>query len=81
MCSINITNARKNMCRLVENRAETPAPVHITGRSRSAVLIGEDHWRSIEETLSLLLIPGMRDLIPTGTKDPLEKGFTHSRHR
>lgn len=76
MSSINITNARKNLYRLVENLSETHEPIHITGRSRSAVLIGEDDWRSIEETLYLLSIPGMRNSITKGMKEPLEKGST-----
>jgi antitoxin YefM len=76
MSSINITNARKNLYRLVESLSETHEPVHITGKSRSAVLIGEDDWRSIEETLYLLSIPGMRDSITKGMKEPLEKSST-----
>ena len=40
MSSINITNARKNLYKLVESLADTHEPVHITGRSTSAVLIG-----------------------------------------
>ena len=76
MSSINITNARKNLYRLVERLSETHEPVHITGRSKSAVLIGEDDWRSIEETLYLLSIPGMRDSITKGMKESLEKGST-----
>ena len=76
MSSINITNARKNLYRLVENLAETHEPVHITGKKKSAVLIGEDDWRSIEETLYLLSIPGMRESITKGMKEPLENGST-----
>jgi prevent-host-death family protein len=76
MSSINITNARKNLYKLVANLADTHEPVHITGRSKSAVLIGEDDWRSIEETLYLLSIPVMRESITKGMKEPLEKGTT-----
>jgi prevent-host-death family protein len=76
MSSINITNARKNLYRIVENLADTHEPVHITGKNKSAVLIGEDDWRSIEETLYLLSIPGMRESITKGMKEPLEKGST-----
>ena len=36
MSSINITNARKNLYKLVANLADTHEPVHITGRSKSA---------------------------------------------
>ena len=76
MSSINITNARKNLYKLVKGLADTHEPVHITGRSKSAVLIGEDDWRSIEETLYLLSIPVMRESITKGMKKPLEKGTT-----
>jgi len=76
MRSIKITNARKNLYKLVESLADTHEPVHITGRGKSAVLIGEDDWRSIEETLYLLSIPGMRESIIKGMKEPLEKSTT-----
>jgi prevent-host-death family protein len=76
MSSINITNARKNLYKLVESLAETHVPIHITGRSTSAVLIGEDDWRSIEETLHLMSVPGMRESIIKGMKEPLEKSTT-----
>ena len=46
--------------------------MHITGKNVSAVLIGEDDWRSIEETLYLLSIKGMRDSIVEGMNTPLE---------
>jgi antitoxin YefM len=73
MSSINITTARKNLYRLVENLSETHEPVYITGKNQSAVLIGEEDWRSIEETLYLISIPGMRESIVKGLKEPLKK--------
>ncbi len=76
MSSINITNARKNLYKLVEGLSESHEPVHITGKNRSAVLVAEEDWRSIEETLYLLAIPGMRESIVKGMKEPLEKSST-----
>ena len=76
MSSINITNARKNLYKLVDSLADTHEPVHITGKSSSAVLVSEEDWRSIEETLYLLSIPGMRDSIVKGMKEPIEKSTT-----
>ena len=73
MSSINITNARKNLYKLVENLSDTHEPVHITGKNQSAVLVSEDDWRSIEETLYLLAIPGMRNSIIKGMNEPIEK--------
>ena len=76
MSSINITNARKNLYQLIEKLSDTHEPVHITGRNNSAVLVAEEDWRSIEETLYLLSIPGMRDSIVKGMKEPIEKSTT-----
>ena len=79
MSSINITNARKNLYKLVETLSETHEPVHITGRNSSAVLVSEEDWRSIEETLFLLSIPGMRASILKGMKEPLSQASTRLR--
>ena len=76
MSSINITNARKNLYRLVEALGDTHEPVHITGKNKSAVLVAEEDWRSIEETLYLVSIPGMRESIVKGMKEPLQKSKT-----
>ena len=73
MSSINITNARKDLYKIVESVNESHEPIHITGKKSSAVLIGEDDWKSIEETLYLSSIPGMRDSIIDGMKTPIDK--------
>ena len=73
MSSINITNARKDLYRIVESVNESHEPIHITGKNCSAVLVGEDDWKSIEETLYLTSIPGMRDSIIDGMKTPIDK--------
>ena len=73
MTTINATKARAELYKLLEQVAETREPVHITGRRGSAVLIAEDDWRSIQETLHLLSIPGMRESIIEGMKTPVEE--------
>jgi len=73
MTTINATKARTELYKLLEQVAETREPVHITGRRGSAVLIAEDDWRSIQETLHLLSIPGMRESIIEGMKTPVEE--------
>jgi antitoxin YefM len=73
MSSINVTNARKDLYRIVESVNQSHEPIHITGKHSSAVLIGEDDWKSIEETLYLLSIPGMRDSIEKGMKTPIDE--------
>ncbi|MDA3937688.1 MAG: type II toxin-antitoxin system Phd/YefM family antitoxin [Spirochaetia bacterium] len=73
MSSINLTNARKDLYKIVESVNESHQPIHITGKKSSAVLVGEDDWKSIEETLYLSSIPGMRDSIIDGMKTPIDK--------
>ncbi len=73
MTTINATKARTELYRLLEQVAETREPVHIMGRRCSAVLISEHDWRSIQETLHLLSIPGMRESIIDGMKTPVEE--------
>lgn len=72
MTTINATKARTELYKLLDQVAETHEPVHITGRRGTAVLISEDDWRSIQETLHLLSIPGMRESIVEGMKMPVE---------
>jgi len=57
----------------VDDASVSHEPVHITGKRNSAVLVYEEDWRSIQETLYLLSIPGMRDSIRKGLKEPLSK--------
>jgi prevent-host-death family protein len=68
----NITTARKNLYRMVESVNATHEPMEIIGKNGSAVLIGEADWRSIQETLYLTAIPGMRESIIEGLKEPVE---------
>ncbi len=72
MSSINITNARKDLYNLVQRVNSTHEPVEITGRESNAILIGEEDWRSIQETLYLSSIPGMRESIVKGMKTPVD---------
>lgn len=73
MSSINITNARKDLYRIVESVNLSHEPIHITGKNSSAVLIGEEDWKSIEETLYLISIPGMRESIIEGMNTPVDE--------
>ena len=72
MTTITVTEARANLFRLLDEVASTHEPILITGKRGNAVLIAEEDWRAIEETMYLLSIPGMRDSIVEGMKAPLE---------
>ncbi len=70
MSSINVTNARKDLYKILQRVNETHEPVEITGKDSSAVLVGEEDWRSIQATLFLTSIPGMRESILEGINTP-----------
>lgn len=73
MTMISITNARTNLYSLVDEAVQTHKPVVITGKRGNAVLLAEEDWNSINETLYLLSIPGMRESIVDGLKTDLEE--------
>lgn len=58
MSSIKATDARVSLYRLLDEVAESHKPVLISGKRSNAVLVSEDDWRSIQETLHLLSVPG-----------------------
>lgn len=70
MKSLTVTELRKNLYKIVEETAMTHHPVHISGKKNGAVLVGEDDWRAIQETLYLTSIPGMRESIIEGLETP-----------
>lgn len=70
---LTASEARANFYRLLDQAAETHKPVRIAGKRNNAVLISEDDWNSIQETLYLLSVPGMRESIIDGMKTPTKK--------
>ena len=73
MTSITATEARKRLYSLLDDVASSHEPIEITGRRTSAVLISEDDWRAVQETLHLLSIPGMRESILEGMQTPVSE--------
>jgi len=73
MTSMTATEARKLLYRLLDDVADSHEPIQIAGKRNSAVLISEDDWRAIQETLHLTSIPGMRESIVKGLKTPVDK--------
>ena len=73
MNTIKATEARSQLYSLIDETNSTHEPVQITGKRGNAVLVSEDDWRAIQETLYLTSIPGMRESIVDGMKEPLSK--------
>lgn len=72
MTTLSVTEARKQLYKLIDEVADSHQPVQITGKRGNAVLIGEDDWRAVQETLYLVSIPGMRESILEGMATPVE---------
>ena len=72
MSTINITNARKDLYNLVESVNRFHEPALIVGKKSNAVLISEEDWSAIQETLYLDSIPGMTKSILEGAKESLD---------
>lgn len=73
MSILTATEARANLYRLIDETAASHEPIIITGKRGKAVLVSEEDWRSIQETLHLLNVPGMRESIREGLATPVEE--------
>jgi antitoxin YefM len=72
MSTISASEARAKLYRLIDEAAAFHEPVLITGKRNNAVLVSEDDWSAIQETLHLLSVPGMRESIKEGMRTPVE---------
>ena len=73
MTTITATEARKSLYKLLDEVSESHEPVQITGKRGNAVLIAEDDWRAVQETLYLHSVPGMKESIVEGMKTPVDE--------
>ncbi len=73
MAPVTASKARAYLSRLIDQTAESHKPVVISGKRANAVLVSEEDWTAIQETLYLLAIPGMRESIKDAMAEPLAK--------
>ncbi len=71
MTILNATEARSRLYGLIDEAANTHRPIIITGKRSNAVLISEEDWNAISETLHLLSVPGMAESIKEGMNQPI----------
>ena len=77
MATISAGKARMSLCRLIDQVAETHEVIRISGKATNAILVSEERWNAIQETLSLYGIPGMYESIKESMNTPL----TECRHK
>jgi antitoxin YefM len=73
MSTLTASEARANLYRLIDEAAESHVPIRITGKRNSAILISEKDWASVQETMHLLSIPGMRESIREGMETSVDE--------
>jgi antitoxin YefM len=73
MTILNATEARSKLYSLIDETAKTHRPIIITGKRVNAVLVSEEDWNSIAETLHLLSVPGMGESIKEGMNQPISE--------
>jgi antitoxin YefM len=73
MTTITATEARRLLYKLLDEVAVSHEPVQITGKRGNAILLAEEDWRAVQETLHLLSVPGMRESIIDGMKTPVDE--------
>jgi prevent-host-death family protein len=65
--------AEQELEKLLDEAALSHEPIQITSPSANGILMSEEDWRAIQETLYLLSIPGMRESIRAGMSTPLDE--------
>jgi antitoxin YefM len=72
MTTLTASEARASLYRLIDEASINHQPVVITGKRHNAVLVSADDWASIQETMYLLSVPGMRESIREGLSTQIE---------
>lgn len=73
MTTLNATEARSRLYALIDETSTSHQPIVITGKRGNAVLLAEEDWNAINETLHLLSMPGMRESIREGMETRLDE--------
>jgi antitoxin YefM len=78
MTTLTATQARANLFKLLDQAAQSHEPIQITGRRQNGVLISEEDFRSMQETLHLLNVPGMKESLLKAKKASI-KSYSKKR--
>lgn len=71
MLNINATNLRKNLFSMLEQAIRFNEPVNVSTKDGNAVILSEEDYNSLTETLYLSSAPGMRQTIQEGLNAPI----------
>lgn len=72
MTNINITNFRKDIYELLEQAIKYNEPINVSTKNGNAVILSEEDYNNLIETVYISSIPGLKDDIVEGLKEPLD---------
>jgi antitoxin YefM len=73
MTTLSVTEARKRLYKLLDEVADSHEAIRVVGKRKAAMLVAEEDWQAIQETLYLCSVPGMRKSILKGMRTPVNK--------
>lgn len=73
MTNTNITNFRKDIYELLEQTIKYNEPINISTKNGNAVVLSEEDYNSLMETLYISSIPELKEDIVKGLKEPIEE--------
>lgn len=73
MSNFSVSEAQNQLQQLIDLVVQSHQPIVIKGEHSNAILLSEEDWSAIQETLYLLSVPGMRESIKTGLATPIQE--------
>ena len=73
MINVHVTNLRKNLYGILEQTIKYNEPVNISTKNGNAIIISEEDYNGMVDTLYLSSIPGMKEKIMEGMDTPLDE--------
>ncbi len=72
MTNTNITNFRKDIYELLEQTIKYNEPINISTKNGNAIVLSEEDYNNLIETLYISSVPGLKEDIIEGLNEPLE---------
>ena len=73
MTNVNVTNFRKDIYELLDQTIKYNEPINSSTKNGNAILLSEEDYNNIMETLYISSIPGLKEDIIKGLKEPIDE--------
>ena len=73
MTNVNVTNFRKDIYELLDQTIKYNEPINISTKNGNAIVLSEEDYNNIMETLYISSIPGLKEDIIKGLKEPIDE--------